>query len=323
VGFWGGAVPENLDSLHELAAAGVLGFKCFLADSGNPRFRHLNAEQFATAMAAVADIGSVMLVHAEDHRVIHAGPPAQSTYSSLLRARPEAAEIEAVDMVIDTVRRTGARAHIVHVSSARVLPALAAAKWAGLPVTAETCPHYLTFAANEIADNATEFAVCPPIRRGANRQQLWSGLREGVLDMVVSDHSPCAPALKAGDFGQAFGGISSLELGPRAVWTRASMRGFGLPDLCRWMAQEPAALAGLTDRGRIAVGCRADFALFDPDAHETVSAGTLSHRHPLTPYDGMVLRGRVVQTWLDGRPVDGRTHGALLSAVPTAARKSA
>ena len=164
--------------------------------------------------------------------------------------------------------------HVVHVSSARVLPMLAEAKRSGVRITAETCPHYLTFAAEDIPDGATQFAACPPIRDEDNRGLLWQGLADGTLDMIVSDHSPCAPSMKAGgDFGSVFGGISSLELGPRAVWTHAAERGFGLAELCRWMAERPAALAGLTDRGRIAVGQRADLCAFDPDVEQTVHAG--------------------------------------------------
>lgn len=206
-------------------------------------------------------------------------------------------------LVIDAAAATGARAHIVHVSSATVLARLVEAKRDGIPVTAETCPHYLTFAAEAVPDGKTEFACCPPIRDGANRELLWSALHDGTLDLVVSDHSPCAPRLKgAGDFGRAFGGISSLQLSPRAVWTQAAARGFGLADLSRWMSERPAALAGYADRGRIAVGLRADLCAFDPGALDTVRAATLRHRHPVSPYDGVALRGSVLQTWVAGTP---------------------
>jgi allantoinase len=307
VGYWGGVVPDNIDQLDELAAAGVLGFKCFLAESGNPNFPPLTSANLYRAMTRIAALDSVLLVHAESEHTVAASPAAQGcSYTSFLRSRPDTAEVDAVELVIDAVRKTGARAHIVHVSSAKALPLIAAAKRSGLPLTAETCPHYLTFAADAIPDGATEFAACPPIRSGSNRQQLWTGLATGVLDMVVSDHSPCAPELKGdGDFGRVFGGISSLELGPRVVWTRARMRGFTLVDVCRWMAEGPAALAGLTDRGRIGVGLRADFCVFDPDCDDVVDAASLSHRHTLTPYDGMRLRGRAVDTWLAGALLPG------------------
>jgi allantoinase len=305
VAYWGGVVPGNLSELQDLAAGGVRGFKCFLSDSGNPNFPRLHADEFRRALAMIAAMDSVLLVHAESHRIIEDSPrPSGRNYASFLSSRPDESEERAVAMVIDAAMDTGARVHIVHVSSARVLPMLAAAKRSGVRITAETCPHYLTFAAEDIPDSATQFAACPPIRDENNRGLLWRGLTDGTLDMIVSDHSPCAPAMKAdGDFGRVFGGISSVEIGPRAVWTHAAYHGFGLPDLCRWMAEGPAALAGLRDRGRIAVGQRADLCVFDPDAEQTVTAGALRHRHAVTPYDGNVLRGSVVQTWLAGRSI--------------------
>jgi allantoinase len=312
VAFWGGVVPDNLGDLADLAAAGVRGFKCFLTDSGNPNFPRLNADDFRRAVARVAAMDAVLLVHAESHHVIEDSPrPRGRGYASFLSSRPDASEEDAVALVIDAARETGASVHVVHVSSARVLPMLAEAKRAGVRITAETCPHYLTFTAEEIPDGATQFAACPPIRGEDNRGSLWQGLADGTLDMIVSDHSPCAPSMKAdGDFGHVFGGISSLEVGPRAVWTHAAKRGFGLAELCRWMSERPAALAGLGDRGRIAVGQRADLCVFDPDGEQTVRADALRHRHAVTPYDGLVLRGSVVQTWLAGRLVYERVGAA-------------
>ena len=303
VGYWGGVVPDNLGDLAALAAAGVAGFKCFLADSGNPDFGHLDAARFRSAAARIAELDSVLLVHAESHAVIDASaPPSGGGYTSFLESRPPAAEEDAVALVIETARGTGAHLHVVHVSSATVLRALAQAKREGIRVSAETCPHYLTFAAEDVGNGATEYAACPPIRHDRNREPLWAALFDGTLDMVVSDHSPCAPELKGdGDFGRAFGGISSLQLGPSAVWSHAAERGFGLAQLSRWMAECPAALAGLADRGRIAVGLRADLCAFDPDGTDVVDGTRLLHRHRVTPYDGMTLRGTVAQTWVAGR----------------------
>jgi allantoinase len=307
VAFWGGVIPGNLDELAGLAGAGVRGFKCFLTDSGNPNFPHLGVDEFRRAASRIAELDAVLLVHAESHQVIVDSPaPHGRGYGSFLSSRPDASEEDAVALVIDTARDTAARMHVVHVSSARVLPMLAEAKRSGVRVTAETCPHYLTFAAEDIPDGATQFASCPPIRDADNRELLWRGLADGTLDMIASDHSPCAPSMSmkaAGDFGSVFGGISSLELGPRAVWTHAAARGFGLAQLSAWMSERPAALAGFADRGRIAVGLRADLCAFDPDVEQIVHAGALRHRHAVTPYDGAVLRGAVAQTWLAGRTV--------------------
>jgi allantoinase len=317
-GFWGGIVPGNLESFGELASAGVLGFKCFLSDSGNANFPPLDPAEFRAAMTVVAELDSVLLVHAESARVLACCPaPAGRSYGDFLRSRPDAAELDAVRIVLDAVADTGARAHIVHVSSAAVLPILAEAKQAGLPVTAETCPHYLTFTAEAIPDGGTVFAACPPIRGGDNRAALWAALADGTLDMVVSDHSPCAPQhkdLAGGDFGRAFGGISSLQIALPALWTQAARAGFGLPHVCRWMAQAPAGLAGLTDRGVIAPGRRADFCVFDPDATWVVRGAELRHRHPATPYEGVELIGAVRQMWRGGRVVDDDSRGELLDA---------
>jgi allantoinase len=307
VGFWAGVVPENLEDLGPLAQAGVRGFKCFLSDSGNPNFSHLTPDQLRKAMARIAELGSVLLVHAESHHVIGASPrPYGRDYKSFLDSRPDAAEEDAVALVLDAAAASGARAHIVHVSSSLVLSRLAEAKRSGVPVTAETCPHYLTFAAESIPDGATEFAACPPIRNGANREPLWEGLLDGTLDMVVSDHSPCAPQHKADcDFGRAFGGVSSLQLGPRVIWTHAARRGFGLAELSRWMSERPAALAGFSDRGRIATGLRADLCAFDPETEEVVDMSALRHRHQVSPYHRVALRGSVLQTWVAGHSVFG------------------
>lgn len=305
VAYWAGVVPDNVDDLTSLADAGVAGFKCFLSDSGNPNFPPLTPEEFRRAMANIAELESVLLVHAESDGVIESSPrPHGREYASFLASRPDAAEEDAVALALDAAAATGARTHIVHVSSARVLPLLAEAKRAGLRVTAETCPHYLTFAAEDVADGDTRFAACPPIRSSANRELLWEGLIDGTLDMVVSDHSPCGQELMGdGDFGRVFGGVSSLQLGPRAVWTHAERRGFGLAELADWMSAQPAALAGLTDRGRIAVGLRADLCAFDPAAESIVDATGLHHRHAVSPYDGGTLRGSVREAWVAGRPL--------------------
>src|SRR5712692_8356844 len=278
-----------------LHAAGVFGFKCFLVDSGVPEFPPLDDSALDKAMRQVAELGSFLVVHAEDAASIGAAEPAG--YAGFLRSRPPAAEVAAVARVIGLARSTGARVHILHLSAADAVPLLAAAQAEGLPVTAETCPHYLTFAAEDIGAEQTQFKCCPPIREAANRERLWEALAAGMIGCVVSDHSPCPPGLKAGDFASAWGGISSVQFGLPVMWTQASRRGFGLSDVARWMSASPARLAGLADKGAIAPGMDADLVAFAPDESFTVTRGRLLTRHKLTPYEGMELRGVVRRTW--------------------------
>ena len=312
VAFWGGAVPDNLGGLAELYACGVFGFKCFLVDSGVPEFPPLDAEQLAVAFGAV---DALFLVHAEDPGEIGTGVTSRH-YRDFLDSRPDSAEVRAIETVLAAARRTGARAHVLHLSSAQALRSLAAAKRDGVRITVETCPHYLTLDADAVPDGATQYKCCPPIRDRGNRDALWQALADGTIDIVVSDHSPCTPDLKrlaAGDFATAWGGIASLQLGLPLVWTQAHARGHGLADVVRWMAQRPAELAGLRAKGRIAVGYDADLVAFAAEEEFVVDASTLHHRHPVTPYDGMPLRGVVRRTWLRGVPVDGQPRGQLLS----------
>jgi allantoinase len=313
VGFWGGAVPGNAAQLPALHEAGVFGFKAFLIDSGVPEFPPLRAAELESALGAVA---ALFLVHAEDPQAIR--PAASSSrYVDFVASRPPEAESAAVATVVAAARRTGARVHVLHLSSAAVLPLLAKARADGVRVTAETCPHYLTLAAEQVPDGATQFKCCPPIREAANADALWAGLVEGTIDCVVSDHSPCTPDLKradTGDFAAAWGGIASVQLGLPAVWTAARERGIALEQVVTWMARRPADLAGLVHKGRIAVGADADLVAFDPDAAWVVDAGALHHRNPVTPYAGRTLRGVVRATWLRGELVDGVTpRGRLLA----------
>jgi allantoinase len=318
-GFWGGAVPGNLGDLRGLHDAGVFGFKCFLLHSGVDEFPHLAPAELTGVLRELHAHGALLVVHAEDAAAIDHAPQATGVgYGDFLASRPRDAENVAIAQVIEQARRTGARVHIVHLSSSDALPMLAAAQRDGVAVTAETCPHYLSFAAEEVPDGATQFKCCPPIREAANRDLLWDGLRDGVVDCVVSDHSPCTPELKrldTGDFGAAWGGIASLQLGLPAVWTQARPRGFTLVDVVRWMAERPAALAGMRRKGRIAVGYDADFAVFAPDETVVVDAARLHHKNPVTPYAGRRLAGVVRATWLRGNEIDagGEPRGVLLS----------
>ena len=322
VAFWGGAVPGNGDSLLPLHEAGVVGFKCFLLDSGVPEFLPLDVAGLRSALGTLAATDSVLIAHAEDAAEIK--PASGRDFGAFVASRPPVAERRAIEKVIAAAAATGARAHIVHLSAAECVAMIAGAKAAGIRLSAETCPHYLYFAAEQVPDGATEFKCCPPIRDAVNREALWRGLEAGVIDCVVSDHSPCPPELKSpesGDFGTAWGGIAGLQLGLSAVWTVARRRGRTLDDVARWMAAAPAALAGLTAKGRLAVGADADLVAFDPDEEYVVDPARLQHRHPLTPYAGRTLTGRVRQTWLGGvallgvesRAPDGEPVGRLLN----------
>ncbi|WP_394552822.1 allantoinase AllB [Agromyces sp. MMS24-JH15] len=318
VGFWGGAVPHNLGRLRDLHDAGVFGFKCFLAPSGVDEFPHLDDAGLRSAQEELAEFDGLLIVHAEDPAVLahhaNAGGP---SYRRFVDSRPPEAELVAIRRVIDGVRATGGRAHILHLSSAAALPLIDDAKAEGLRITAETCPHYLVLDAEHIADGATEFKCCPPIRDEQNRDLLWQGLVDGVIDLVVSDHSPATAELKLGfdgDFGRAWGGISGLQLGLANVSTEASERGIGLDRVLGWMSTGPADFAGLARKGRIAVGADADLVAFDPAAEFTVVPAELRHRNPVSAFAGRRLRGEVRTTWLRGIPVDGTPHGRLLDA---------
>lgn len=326
VGFWGGVVPGNLEAdasgVDELAAmhdAGAFGFKCFLADSGVPEFPALDGAGFEAAARRAAQLGAMLIVHAEDQGLLDeaadGGGRSGRSYADFLASRPDGSETAAIARVIDVARRTGARVHVLHLSSAQALPLIAEAKADGVPITVETCPHYLLFAAEDIPDGATEFKCCPPIRSAANRERLWEALDSGLIDFVVSDHSPCTAQLKqraSGDFTAAWGGIASVQLSLPAVWTGAMRRGWDLARVVELMSRRTADFAGLPHKGRIEVGCDADLVVFDPDAHFTVDAAKLAHRNPITPYHGVTLNGVVKATYLRSLPVKKTAQGKPL-----------
>jgi allantoinase len=328
VGFWGGVVPGNTGELAALHDAGVVGFKCFLIHSGVDEFPNVTEDDLRAALPELVRLGTLLIVHAEVPGPIgRTGIPAcpvdvseqegtdrnvyptvrPTEYRTFLASRPRAAEDEAVELMIRLSREFGARVHIVHHSSADSLALLRDAKAAGLKITAETCPHYLTFAAEEIPDGATEFKCCPPIRERENREQLWTALGERTIDMIASDHSPCPPEMKlpeSGDFLQAWGGISSLQLRLPIVWTESRRRGFSLADVARWLCSAPASLVGLEGRkGLIANGYDADIVIWNSAQQFRVVGESLHHRHKLTPYQGRVLDGVVEKTFLRGRKI--------------------
>ena len=323
--FWGGVVPGNSQELRPLHDAGVVGFKCFLIHSGVDEFPNVTESDLREALPVLTDLDSLLIVHAEVPGPIErAGVPSCHgeavkeqcrAYETFLASRPRAAENEAIELMIRLSREFGTRVHIVHHSSADALPILAEAKREGLSITAETCPHYLTFAAEEIPDGATEFKCCPPIRERENREQLWQALRAGTLDMIVSDHSPCPPELKQkdrGDFLAAWGGISSLQWRLPVVWTEAQKRGFGVEEIAEWLCRSPARLVGLENtKGSIAVGSDADLVIWNPKKSFKVQPDIIHHRHKLTPYAGREFAGVVETTFLRGRKVydDGQFIG--------------
>ncbi len=325
VAFWGGVIPHNTRELEGLAKFGVPGCKCFLCPSGVDEFPHVSRADLDQAMPVLRDLGLTLLVHAEapaplelaeqQLRGENADPRRYQTY---LRSRPNAAEDDAIAMVIELAERHACRSHIVHLSSASALPLLKAAQERGVPISAETCLHYLSFSAEEIADGATSFKCAPPIRDAHNREALWSALgRE--LSMVVSDHSPCTPELKrpeTGDFMGAWGGISGLELGLSVMWTESQRRGFDHARMFELSAQGPAKLAGLSKRkGAIAAGFDADLVIWDDQQSFTVSSEELRHRHKVTPYAGRLLSGVVRETWVGGRLAYRRADGRTVRAV--------
>jgi allantoinase len=325
LGFWGGVVPGNISQLARLKQAGVVGFKCFLVPSGVEEFPNVTETDLRKAMPELARLNALLIVHAElpgpiDEVAQSSGH--DSEYSTFLFSRPRKAENEAIDLMIRLSREFGTHVHIVHLSSADAIPLIRDAQAAGVRITAETCPHYLHFAAEAIRSGATEFKCCPPIREGENREQLWRGLEEGTIGIVVSDHSPCPGSMKlrdTGDFLSAWGGIASLQLRLPVMWTEAHKRGFSLVELARWLCSGPAKQVGLQDRkGAIASGLDADLVIWNPNQQFQVDPAALLHRHKISPYSGETLSGVVQKTFLrgrklyDGHEINGPPTGKFL-----------
>jgi allantoinase len=304
--YWGGIIPGSEKHLRELAAAGIVGAKCFLIDSGVEEFPAVTLDQLRPNAQIMAELKIPLLAHAElDLGAPEGGDPRK--YATFLASRPPAWEVAAINALIALSRDTGVAVHIVHLSAAEALPIIAAAKSEGLPITAETCPHYLTLTAESVPDGETSFKCCPPIRGEANQEALWAGLADGTIDMITSDHSPCTPHLKLlerGDFMAAWGGISSLQLGLGGIYTAAIQRGHSIAQISNWMSLQPAKLAGLADRkGHLSVGADADFVVWSPEKVYQVTPEMLKQRHTITPYNGTSLFGVVHQTWLRGTVV--------------------
>lgn len=309
---WGGVVAGNQDHIEPLASAGVLGFKCFLIHPGTAEFTMVTEQQLRAALPRVLRTHLPLLVHAElsgpiDRATADLSNSDWRSYATYLKSRPDEAELSAIRMLLALCREFGFHLHIVHLATEHALGMLREARANRLPVTVETCPHYLHFAAEEIPDGATLCKCAPPIRSRENRELLWQGLRDGVIDLVVTDHSPCPPSMKqfeTGDFRSAWGGIASLSVALPVMWTEASARGFTLRDIARWMAEGPAKLASCdTRKGKLAPGMDADFVVFDPDTEFTVTTERLHYRHRISAYMGEALRGVVKATHLRGKRV--------------------
>jgi allantoinase len=311
-GFWGGVIPDSLDDLDELIQAGVLGVKSFTIHSGIDDFPKVEQQHLYQAIGILAKYDVPYLIHAELDKDEKEPAAIGDKYQSFLSSRPKSWENDAIDMMIDLAEKAKAegvsgRIHIVHLSSAEAIPAIRAAQQRGLKLTAESCPHYLTLFAEDIPDGKTLFKCCPPIREQQNREQLWRGLEEGIIDFIVSDHSPCTPQLKhieSGDIENAWGGISSLQFGLSIIWSEAEERGYSLNQVVDWMATQPAIFAGLGNRkGKIACGLDADLVVFDPEASYQIDPQMIKYRHKITPYAGRKVKGVVERTYVRGQAV--------------------
>lgn len=307
-GFYGGITPTNLADLKPLIQAGVWGIKAFMVHSGIDEFPQSGEREFSAALPLLKELGVPLLVHAEMESVAAPKMENSRSYKQYLASRPEQWEYDAIKLLISLAQKYSTHIHIVHLAAPLMcLPIISEARRSGVPLTVETCPHYLTFTAEEIADGDTRFKCAPPIRNAKNREALWNALKESVLDFVASDHSP-APAvikeIKSGDLSKAWGGISGLQLTLPLIWSGARERGISIPQISSWLSGKPAKIFGLDRmKGEIAPGLDADLVIWNPEEQFVVEAEKLFHRHKITPYDGMKLFGVVKRTFVRGNLV--------------------
>ena len=309
-GFWGGVVPDNYDDLEALLQSGVFGLKAFLTHSGIDDFPNTNAEHLRKALLLLKKYNKPLLVHCEldaenrDSILLEQNP---RSYQAYLKSRPKAWENNAVKLMIDLCRETNSHVHLVHISSSEALPLIRAAKEEGLPLTAETCPQYLFFNAEDIADGATAFKCAPPIREKENNEKLWEALKDGTLDFIVTDHSPASPELKeieSGNFKKAWGGIAGLQFLLPVVWTAAKERGFSLEQISKLLCGNIANFLRInSSKGKLQKNFDADITIWNPEQKFIVEPSMIQHRHKITPYLNLELTGVIEQTFVNGNKV--------------------
>ena len=305
-GFYGGLIPDNNQDLESLADAGVLGFKAFLSPSGIDEFPNISEKHLREALHILAKKGIPVLVHAELENGATSSEE-NKTYKYFQESRPKSWENNAIKLLIQLCREFNVHIHIVHLSSADILPEIAQTRKDGFPLTVETCPHYLHFSSERISDGDTRFKCAPPIWNGENRENLWAGLEEGIINFITSDHSPCTPELKnleAGNFEKAWGGISSIQFALPVIWTECKQRGYSLEQLINWMSKQPAKFIGKDQqKGQISPGFDADLVCWNPDKKYIIKKEVIHHKNKLTPYEGESLYGVVNATFLRGQKV--------------------
>jgi len=307
---WGGLVGADLTPLRELKQWGVVGLKAFLCPSGVPEFPHLDPGTLTPALAAAADAGHLVAVHAEDEALIAKGAEQLHTMgrrdrAAWLESRPPAAERRAIERVADAARETGARVHVVHASSSAAVAAVLRARERGASLTVETCPHYLSFSAEDVQRLGPALKCAPPIRDATSRERLWQHVLAGEVDLIASDHSPCTAELKTRgdrDIWEAWGGVTGIQsLLPVMLSEGVHRRGLRLGALARLVAGAPARLLGLWPRkGAIRAGADADIALVALERAWTLEPEQLQARSGLSPYVGRTFRGAVVRTLVRG-----------------------
>jgi len=320
---WGGLVPGNRDDLAALADAGAVGFKAFMANSGLPEFPRADDLTLFEGMTEAARLGLPVAVHAESEEITAALSArllsgAECGVRDVLASRPVIAEVEAIARATLLAGETGARLHIVHVSSGKGVAVAAEARARGVDVTIETCPHYLCFTTEDVERIGVAAKCAPPIRNAPERDALWRAVLDGTIDLIGSDHSPAPPDQKRGGFARAWGGIAGVQA-TLAVLLECGYHARGLPlaRIASLLASRPASRFGLSRKGAIAVGMDADLvlvALKEPHVFDR-----MLHRHPMSPYLGMSCRGTVLSTIRRGETIaaDGtitaRTGGKLVT----------